>query len=118
MWTLARQLPPASPDRAALLEQLVDDSLAEYAIRAQAARLAAPHPVSAVSGTELALLSSASITPEAAARPYQVEARLDVARQSSIPGCSSACAGRRWRSHLATPGFACAPSKRQCPPPR
>ena len=45
--------------------------------------MAAPRPVAAVAGTELALMSSASVTPDAATKPYQVETRLEAARAAA-----------------------------------
>jgi hypothetical protein len=45
--------------------------------------MAMPRPVAAVAGTELALLSTPSISPQASEKPYQVEARIEAARQSS-----------------------------------
>jgi tetratricopeptide (TPR) repeat protein len=100
---LARHLTAASPERAPLLDRLISDPLAQYTIRAQAARLGAPHPVSVVSGTELALLSSGSVTAAAAAKPYQLEARIDAARRSSDPELRL----RLWREALAiAPGDA------------
>jgi hypothetical protein len=53
--------------------------------------------VAGASGSELALLSSARIAPDAAAKPYQVEARIDAARQSSDPQVQL----RLWREALA-----------------
>ena len=58
--------------------------------------MAAPHPVP-LSGTELALLSSAAITPDAAAKPFQVEARIDAARQAA----PAAVQLRLWQEALA-----------------
>jgi hypothetical protein len=63
----------------------VTNSQALYELRAEAARMSAPHPIAGVSGSELALLSSAGITPDAAAKPYQVEARIEAARGASDP---------------------------------
>jgi Tfp pilus assembly protein PilF len=69
---LARMLAPGDAERAPLLNAAVNDSLAAYATRAEAARLGG----AGATGTELALLASRVITPEAAAKPYQVEARI------------------------------------------
>jgi hypothetical protein len=94
---LARSLPMGSPERGPLIAFAVTDSLATYELRAQAARMAKPGPSPAAAGAELALLSSAHITPEAAAKPYQVEARIDAAGQSSDPEVQL----RLWREALA-----------------
>jgi hypothetical protein len=50
-----------------------------------------------VAGTELALLSLARVTPDAAARPYQVEARMEAAREAPDPEIKL----RLWREALA-----------------
>ena len=94
---LARHLNGTSPERAPLLDRVISDPLAGYAIQAQAARLAAPHPASVVPGTELALLSSGSVAAAAATKPYQVEARIDAAGQGSDPELRL----RLWRDALA-----------------
>jgi tetratricopeptide (TPR) repeat protein len=82
---LARTLPSGSAERERLLTAAVTNSQALYELRAEAARMSAPHPIAGVSGSELALLSSAGITPDAAAKPYQVEARIEAARGASDP---------------------------------
>jgi tetratricopeptide (TPR) repeat protein len=94
---LARALPATAAGREPLLAAAIADSQAAYNLRAEAARLAAPHPVAGVSGSELALLSSAGITPDAAAKPYQVEARIEAARRSSNPEVQLGL----WREALA-----------------
>jgi tetratricopeptide (TPR) repeat protein len=75
----------------------VTDTQAPYRVRAEAAQLATPRPVAAVAGTELALLSLARVTPDAAAKPYQVEARMEAAREASDPEVKL----RLWREALA-----------------
>ena len=92
---LARSLPPASPERATLVATVVADSLAPYELRAQATRLAGS--AIAEPGSELALLAFPHISPEAAAKPYQVEARIEAARQSADPQVQL----RVWREALA-----------------
>ena len=82
---LARALSAGSAERAGLLAYAVTDKQAAYKLRAEAARLAAPQSVTGVSATELALLSSPAVTAEAAARPYQVEGRIDAARTAANP---------------------------------
>ena len=59
------------------------ESGAASRIRAEAARLHAPHPVSGLAGSELALLSSGNVTAAAASKPYQVESRIDAARAAA-----------------------------------
>ena len=49
-----------------MLTGAVTDTEAAYRLRAEAARLAAPHRLAGVSGTDLALLASAAIAPDAA----------------------------------------------------
>ncbi len=93
---LARTLSTGSPERGPLLTAVVADTQAVYKLRAEAARLAAPQ-VLGVQGSELALLSVAKITPEAAEKPYQVEARIDAAREVADPEIKL----RLWRSALA-----------------
>jgi hypothetical protein len=68
-----------------------------YRVRAEAAQLATPRPVAAVAGTELALLSLARVTPDAAAKPYQVEARMEAAREAADAEVKL----RLWREALA-----------------
>ncbi|MGP8245668.1 MAG: hypothetical protein ACLQVN_14265 [Bryobacteraceae bacterium] len=94
---LARTVPGGSTERGQLLTAAVTDTQAPYESRAEAARLLAPHLVPGVAGTELALLSSADIAPDAAAKPYQVEARIDAARAAS----SAEVKLRLWREALA-----------------
>jgi Tfp pilus assembly protein PilF len=94
---LARTLPSSSGERERLLTIAVTDTLAAYQQRAEAARLAATHPFANVAGTELALLSLSGIAPEAAAKPYQVEARIGAARETSNPELKL----RLWREALA-----------------
>ncbi len=94
---LARTLPGASAERSRLLAAVVTDIEAAYKLRAEAARLAAPQSVAGTSGTELALLASAAVTPDAAAKPYQVEARIEAAGGASNPEVKL----RLWRDALA-----------------
>lgn len=94
---LARTMTSGSAERERLLTSAVTDTQAAYRLRSEAARMTGSHPVAGVSGTELALLSSASITPEAAAKPYQVEARIEAAREISDPEVKL----RLWREALA-----------------
>lgn len=93
---LARTLPLVSAERDRLLTVAVQDSQAGYSTRADAARLAAPR-VLAPANTELALLGSAVIAPESAAKPYQVESRIDAARATG----DSAIQLQLWRQALA-----------------
>ena len=93
---LARTLLNSSSERERLLTAAVTDSLAEYKLRAGAARLARPHPPAGVTG-ELALLSLPSISAGDAAKPYQVEARIDAAAQVSDPAAKL----RLWQEALA-----------------
>jgi hypothetical protein len=93
---LGRGLPADSPERRSLLAGVVADSQAAYRVRAQAARLAGASS-GALPGTELAILSAPAITPGAAARPYQVEARMEAARGNSNPEVQA----RLWREALA-----------------
>jgi thioredoxin-like negative regulator of GroEL len=93
---LARNLPGASPERTSILAAVISDSLAPYRLRAEAARIAGPNS-GAAPGSELALLSSAAVTPEAASKPYQVEARIDAAHRISSPEVQL----RLWREALA-----------------
>ena len=94
---LATNIPTASAERGQVLANLIGDSLAGYALRAQAARLTAPHTVASLSGTELGLLSSGPVAPDAAEKPYQVESRVEAARQSRDPEAQL----RLWRGALA-----------------
>ena len=93
---LARNLPAGSAERGPLLAALVADSQAAYRLRAQAARMAGPRS-GAAPGTELAVLSSPAVTPEAAEKPYQLEARIEAARTSSNPEVQL----RLWREAVA-----------------
>ncbi|MGA3042647.1 MAG: tetratricopeptide repeat protein [Bryobacteraceae bacterium] len=94
---LARTLPKDSTERQRLLTAAVTDREAVYPLRAEAARLAAPQRLADVSGTELALLSSAAIAPDAAEKPYQVEARIQAAGAEGDPEVKL----RLWRDALA-----------------
>jgi cellulose synthase operon protein C len=94
---LARILSASSAERRTLLTTVVADTQASYKLRADAARLAAPQSVTNVSGFELALLSSTTVTPNAAEKPYQVEARIDAARAAADPEVKL----RLWRGALA-----------------
>jgi cellulose synthase operon protein C len=98
---LARTLPSATAERERLLTAAVTDERAAYQLRAEAARLAAPRPVAGVAGTELALMSSANITPDAAAKPYQLEARIEAAREATNPEVQL----RLWREAVALAPF-------------
>jgi hypothetical protein len=93
---LARNLPSGSAERGPMLAALVADSQAAYRLRAQAARLAGPGS-GAAPGTELAVLSSPAVTPEAAEKPYQLEARIEAAGTSS----NSEVQLRLWREAVA-----------------
>jgi tetratricopeptide (TPR) repeat protein len=93
---LGRGLPADSPERRSLLASVVADSQAAYPVRAQAARLAGASS-GALPGTELAILSAPAITPAAAGRPYQLEARMEAARGNSNPEVQA----RLWREALA-----------------
>jgi len=73
----------SSADRARLANEAVNDSTARYANRAEAARLLAPAQV-APKG-ELALLASTDRSPDAARKPFFVEARLEAAESNSDP---------------------------------
>jgi Tfp pilus assembly protein PilF len=94
---LARALPKDSTERERLLTAAVTDREAAYRLRAEAARLAAPHRLAGISGTELALLASTAIAPDAAERPYQVEARIQAAGAAVSPEVKL----RLWREALA-----------------
>jgi tetratricopeptide (TPR) repeat protein len=78
---LARILPSGSVERNKLLAGVITDSQVAYKLQAESARMAGP--LAAASGTELALLSAPSIRPDAASKPYQVESRMEAARQSN-----------------------------------
>ena len=73
------------------------DTQAVYRLRAEAARLASPPSLAGMAGSELALLASRTITPDAAAKPYQVEARMEAAREAADPEVKL----RLWREVLA-----------------
>jgi tetratricopeptide (TPR) repeat protein len=94
--SLARNLPAGSVERGPLLAALVADSQAAYRLRAQASRLAGPGS-GAAAGTELAVLASPAVTPEAAEEPYRLEARMEAARASSNPEIQL----RLWREAVA-----------------
>ena len=72
----------AGAERERLLAGIANDPQAPYRRRAEAARAAAPKPVSPA-GTELALLSSGSLAPAEAAKPYFIEARLAAAQAAA-----------------------------------
>ena len=78
---LARISSPA--DRTRLANESVNDSTAPYATRAEAARLLAPAQIPPKG--ELALLASADRSPDAARKPFFVEARLEAAENNSDP---------------------------------
>jgi Tfp pilus assembly protein PilF len=65
-----------------LFESVIADAQAPYHLRAEAARKSSAGVVPA---TELALLSTHSVSPEAASKPYQLEARIDAAQSTSVP---------------------------------
>jgi len=93
---LAQTLPQGSAERDRLLDAIVANAQANYRTRADAARMAAPR-VLGPANTELALLGSTVVAPDAAARPYQVESRIDAAR--AITDASAALS--LWRQALA-----------------
>jgi len=97
---LARTLPVDSTERGQLLMAAVNDTFAPYKLRAEAARLSAPHPAGA-DASELALLSSTRITAGNARKPYQVEARIDAARAST----DMVAAFQLWQEALAIAPF-------------
>jgi hypothetical protein len=94
---LARTLSKESAERERLLDAAATDPDAAYGLRAEAAELAAPQRLADISGTELALLSSAAIAPEDAEKPYQVEARIQAAGAAMDPEVKL----RLWREALA-----------------
>ena len=94
---LARTMPSGGAAREPLLTAAVTDAQAAYRLRAEAARLSSPRSLAGVAGTELALLASRTITPDAAAKPYQVEARMEAAREAADPEVKL----RLWREALA-----------------
>src|ERR1019366_9075270 len=79
---LARTMPSGAAGREPLLAAAVTDTQAAYRLRAEAARLSAPHPLAVTAGTELALLASRAIAPDAAPKPHQVGERVGAARES------------------------------------
>ena len=93
---LARVLPQGAEERARLLAAIVADSQASYRTRADAARIAAPR-VLGPANTELALLGSSIVAPDAAGKPYQVESRIEAARAIADPSAQLPI----WRQALA-----------------
>ena len=89
-----------------MLNAAVNDSQAAYATRAEAAKLGG----AGAAGTELALLASRAISAEAAAKPYQVEARIlaagrDAGRRRETPAVAGgAGAGSRRRARASGRG--------------
>jgi tetratricopeptide (TPR) repeat protein len=69
-----------------LLDDLRRESTASYAIRVQAARCLREVSSSVGGADELSLLTHSSISPEEAAKPFYVEARLDAAAQTTDSG--------------------------------
>jgi hypothetical protein len=94
---LARTLSTGSLEWEQSLSAIVADTQAAYYLRAEAAGLGAHHSLGAPSGTELALLSSGRVTPDAAAKPFQVEARIQAARETTDLKVKL----RLWREALA-----------------
>ena len=94
---LAGTLPSGDAVRERLLTSAVTDSQAAYELRAEAARAGAGRGLASLSGTELALLSQTVVSPDAAAKPYQVEARIDAARKAADIGVKL----RLWQEALA-----------------
>jgi hypothetical protein len=94
---LARIMPAANTERERLLAAVVTDSQAAYKLRAESARLATGRGLAAPAGTELAVLSSATVSPDAAAKSYQVEARMEAARETFDAGVKF----RLWQEALA-----------------
>ena len=125
---LARALPVTAAERATLLAAAVTDTQAAYTLRAEAARMSAPHPVAGASG-ELALPSSGLIAPMAGASGSELAL---LPRPTSLPmpppnrfkwkrastpraspptrKCSFACGARRWPSLPRTSALAWARS--------
>jgi Flp pilus assembly protein TadD len=66
---LARGMPAASAERERLISSVAGDTMAAYGWRAEAARMSA----------------SGAADPDAAAKPYQVEARIDAAQAAAAP---------------------------------
>ena len=94
---LAGTLPSGDAVRERLLASAVTDSQAAYEFRAEAARMGAGRGLASLSGTELALLSLAVVSPDAAAKPYQLEARIDAAGKAADAGVKL----RLWQEALA-----------------
>ncbi|HLK69450.1 MAG TPA: hypothetical protein VKU19_38730 [Bryobacteraceae bacterium] len=94
---LAHVLPNTDAERQRLLAETIGDSQAAYKLRAEAARLSVGNAAKAPAGTELALLSAPSVTPDAASKPFQVEARVEAARQTF----DTAIRFRLWQEALA-----------------
>ena len=94
---LARLLLPANAERAQVLDDAINNSQAAYRLRAEAARMAAGRSSAAPAGTELSLLASPSVSPAAAAKPFQVEARVEAARETYDAGTKL----RLWQEALA-----------------
>jgi lipopolysaccharide biosynthesis regulator YciM len=82
---LARTLAEGSAERDQFLTAAATDSQAAYKLRAEAARLAAPHRLAGGSDKELALLSAGDIALDAVEKPYYLEARIRVADATSEP---------------------------------
>ena len=94
---LAGAMPSGDAARERLLVSAVTDSQAAYELRAEAARMGAARGLASLSGTELALLSLTVVSPDAAAKPYQVEARIDAAGKAAGIGVKL----RLWQEALA-----------------
>ena len=94
---LARTMPSGDAVRERLLTSAVTDSQAAYELRAEAARMGAGRGLASLSGTELALLSLTVVSPDAAAKPYQLEARIDAAGKAADTGVKL----RLWQEALA-----------------
>jgi hypothetical protein len=94
---LAGTLPSGDAARERLLVSAVTDSQPAYELRAEAARMGAARGLASLSGTELALLSLTVVSPDAAAKPYQVEARIDAAGKAADIGVKL----RLWQEALA-----------------
>lgn len=87
---------PAGEERDRLLAAVLSDAQVDYRVRAEAARAAGPRS-GAAAGTELAVLATGRISVAAASQPYQVEARIDAALQTSDAQVKL----RMWREALA-----------------
>ena len=94
---LARIMPAGDAERERLLTTAVIDSQAPYKLRAEAARMGAEQTSAGLSGTELAILSLATVNPDAAAKSYRVEARMEAARETF----DAAVKLRLWQEALA-----------------